>query len=135
MTHALINSNNWIDRFFDDFDRGVTASRAAFVPAIDIGEDKDAFLLRAELPGVARENIQVEVKDNRLMLSGRKDSVTKGEDHQVRYVESRHGEFSRVFELPRNVKSEAIEAEFKDGLLTLRIPKADEAKPKTVAIR
>ena len=102
---------------------------------MDIVEDKDAFVLRAELPGVARENISVEVKDNRLVLSGKKESAELGEEGKYRHVESRTGGFSRTFELPRNVKSDAIEASFKDGALTLRIPKADEAKPKAIEIR
>jgi HSP20 family protein len=129
---------NWIEQFFSDFDRGFTpASRAAasYVPAVDVVESAEAYELRAELPGVAREDINVEVKENRLVLSGKKDSVKQSEEGKYRYVESRHGAFSRSFELPRNVKSDAIEATYKDGVLTLRIPKADEAKPKTVEIR
>ncbi len=131
-------SNNWIDQFFNDFDRtfAVTGRTAAgFVPAVDVVEQKDAHVLRAELPGVAREDINVEVKDNHLVLSGKKNAVERGEEGHYRYVESRHGTFSRRFALPRNVKADAIEASFKDGTLTLRIPKAADALPKTIAIR
>ena len=135
MTTALINHNAWIDRFFGELDRSFPGARADFSPAVDIEEAKDAYVLRAELPGVSKENLSVEVKDNRLVLSGRKDESSKGESEGYRYVESRHGEFTRAFELPRHVKHDAIEADFKDGLLTLRIPKADEVKPKTVSIK
>jgi HSP20 family protein len=138
MTYATARPANWLDQFFNDFDRGLFAtgrSAPSFVPAVDVVEDADAYVLRAELPGVAREDIRVEVKDNHLVLSGKKESVSRGEEGKYRYVESRHGEFSRRFELPRNVKSDAVEATFKDGALTLRIPKADEAKPKSVEIR
>lgn len=130
--------NNWIDQFFNDFDRAFAANgrhAASFVPAVDVVEQKDAYVLRAELPGVARENINVEVKDNHLTLSGKKDAVERGEEGHYRYVESRHGAFSRSFELPRNVKADAVEASFKDGTLTLRIPKAADALPKTIEIR
>jgi HSP20 family protein len=126
---------NWIEQFFSDFDRGVTNTVPTFTPAVDVVEEKEAYVLRAELAGVAREDINVEVKENRLVLSGKKEAVQRGEEGKYRYVESRHGSFSRTFELPRNVKADAIEATFKDGALTLRIPKADEAKPKTVEIR
>jgi len=131
-------TTNWIEQFFNDFDRGFAVSdRAAarFTPAVDVVEQDDAYVLRAELPGVARENINVEVKDNHLVLSGKKDAVERGEKGHYRYVESRHGAFSRSFELPRNVKANAVEATFKDGALTLRIPKADDAMPKTIEIR
>jgi HSP20 family protein len=142
MTYAInrpalaTHGANWIEQFFNDFDRGLAGSRAStFTPAVDVVEHADAYVLRAELAGVAREDINVEVKENRLVLSGKKDAVQSGEEGKYRYVESRHGSFTRTFELPRNVKSDAIEATFKDGALTLRIPKADEAKPKTVDIR
>jgi len=131
-------TNNWIDQFFNDFDRTFSVSgraAASFVPAVDVVEQKEAYELRAELPGVAREDISVEVKDNHLVLSGKKEAVARGEEGHYRYVESRHGQFSRSFELPRNVKADAIEASFKDGTLTLRIPKAADALPKTIAIR
>lgn len=131
-------TSNWIEQFFNDFDRGIAANArggASFVPAVDVVEQKDAYVLRAELAGVAREDINVEVKDNHLVLSGKKDVVERVEEGHYRYVESRHGSFSRTFELPRNVKADAIEATFKDGALTLRIPKADEARPKSIEIR
>jgi HSP20 family protein len=139
MTYAVnhpARTTNWIEQFFNDFDRGLaTPASPSYVPAVDVIEHADAYEVRAELPGVARENINVEVKENRLVLSGKKEAVVKSEEGRYRYVESRYGAFSRSFELPRNVKSDAIEATFKDGALTLRIPKADEAKPKTVEIR
>ncbi|HAO99534.1 MAG TPA: hypothetical protein DCQ83_05770 [Fibrobacteres bacterium] len=135
MTTALIHPTAWIDRFFDDFDRGYPAARSNFAPAVDVVQDRDAYVLRAELPGVTKDNINVEVKENRLVLSGRKESTTQGEEGKYRYVESRYGQFVRTFELPRNVKSDAIEAQYKDGVLNLRIPKAEESKPKAVEIK
>jgi HSP20 family protein len=140
MTYAIArphNPANWLDQFFNDFDRGLFAARSApsFVPAVDVVEEADAYVLRAELAGVAREDIKVEVKENRLVLSGKKEAASRAYEGKYRHVESRHGEFSRTFELPRNVKADAVEASFKDGALTLRIPKADEAKPKTVEIK
>jgi HSP20 family protein len=134
MTYAVANHSNWVDQFFNDFDRNWRGA-ANFVPAVDVVEEPAAYVLRAELPGVARENITVEVKENHLVLSGKKEAVQRGEEGKYRYVESRHGSFSRTFELPRNVKADAVEANFKDGALTLRIPKADEAKPKSIEIR
>ena len=135
MSYTVANPVNWLDKFLSDVDRNWRAPAPSFQPAVDIVEDKDAFVVRAELAGVAKEAINVEVKENRLVISGKKESVERGEEGKFRHVESRHGSFSRTFELPRNVKADAIEATFKDGALTLRIPKADEAKPKAVEIR
>lgn len=145
MTYAVshpacnpVRTASWLDQFFNDFDRGLfnDGLRApAFVPAVDVVEDASAYVLRAELPGVAREDIKVEVKENQLVLSGKKEAVSRGEEGRYRHAESRHGEFSRRFELPKNVRADAVEATFKDGALTLRIPKADEAKPRTVEIK
>lgn len=133
MTLATYSPATWLDQFFSDFDRAAVAKRS-FHPAVDIVEDKEDYILRAELPGVARENLKVEVKENRLTLSGKKESAQEKTAGEYRYAESTYGEFARAFELPRNVQGEAIKAEFKDGVLTLRIPKVKEALPKTISI-
>jgi HSP20 family protein len=134
MSYTVATPVNWLDQFFNDLDRNWRAP-AGFSPAVDISEDANAYTLRAELPGVPRENISAEVKENQLVLSGKKEAVDAGENGKYHHVESRSGSFVRRFELPRNVKADAIEAAYKDGALTLRIPKADEAKPKAIEIR
>lgn len=135
MNQSLINPNAWIDQFLSEFDKGWRNAEPSFVPAVDVVEGPDAYRLRVELPGVTKENVNVEVKENRLLLNGKKEAVVQGEEGAYRYVEARYGTFSRAFELPRNAKSDAIEAEFKDGVLQLRIPKVDEAKPKSIVIK
>ncbi len=127
--------SSWLDQFFNDFDKGVTTQANTFHPAIDIVEEKESFVLRAELPGIPKENIKIEVKDSRLFLSGKKESVTENHSGEYRYVESRSGSFSRAFELPRTVTGEEIQAEYNHGVLTLRIPKAREALSKTIEIK
>ena len=126
------NPANWLDQFFTDFDKAWTAKND-FAPSVDIVEEKEEFLLRAELPGVPKENIKVEVKDNRLTLSGRKETTHGDGKGEYRHVESRYGTFSRTFELPRNVAGD-IKAEHAHGVLTLRIPKAKEALSRTIEI-
>ena len=136
------NPARWLDQFFTDFDKSVHTAYAKndFTPAVDIVEEKEDYVLRAELPGVAKENIKIEVKENRLTLSGKKESSwsDNGGDAnhgQYRYSESRQGAFTRVFELPRNVSGEAIRAEYSNGVLFLRIPKAKEALARTIEIK
>ena len=138
MSNALMYSpSSWLDQFFNDFDNAGTRPNH-FHPSVDIVEDKEEYVLRAELPGVSRENLKLEVKENRLSLSGKKDApfalpAAEGRD-AYRYTETVYGSFSRAFELPRGVQGESIKAEFKDGVLTLRIPKAKEILPRTIAI-
>ena len=144
MTNANYSPATWLDQFFTDFDKAVGVNRRSFNPAVDIVEEKEDFVLRAELPGVAKENIKVEVKENRLTLSGRKENGSVGNAGgapggeaprgEYRYAESTFGTFARSFELPRNVQGDAIRAEYKDGVLTLRIPKAKESLAKTIVI-
>lgn len=133
MSLATYSPATWLDQFFTDFDKAVGTAKRSFYPAVDIVEDKEEFVLRAELPGVAKEDLKVEVKENRLTLSGKKENAWKKEG-EYRYAESNYGEFARVFELPRNVQGDSIKAEYKDGVLALRIPKVKEAQPRTISI-
>ena len=134
MTLATYSPATWLDQFFSDFDNTVGVAKRGFHPPVDIVEDKEEFILRAELPGVAKENLKVEVKENRLTLSGRKESSRERKDGEYRYAEAGYGEFTRAFELPRNVQGDLIRAEYKDGVLSLRIPKVKEALPKSITI-
>jgi HSP20 family protein len=150
MNNALVyHPATWLDQFFTDFDKGY-ARKNDFTPAVDVVEEKENFVLRAELPGVTKENIKVEVKENRLTLSGKKENAwtergghepaapgagAQGARGDYRYTESSFGSFSRSFEIPRNVSGEAIKAEFVNGVLTLRIPKAKEALSRLIDIQ
>ena len=127
---------NWLDQFFTDFDKAwVPGGKGNFAPAVDVMEDKEAFVLRAELPGVAKENIKVEVKENRLTISGQKENAWEKGGGEYRYLETSYGAFARTFELPRNVDGQAIAAEYLNGVLTLRIPKSKEALARAIEIR
>lgn len=135
MSKALLyNPVSWMERFFEDIERGNLPERTSYLPPVDIVEEKDAYHLRVELPGVKRENITVEVKDNRLNLSGKKENAYENHKDGFRYFETRFGQFSRSFELPRNVKADAIEAKYDHGVLELRIPKAETAVAKTIQV-
>jgi len=135
MSNALVyNPAKWLDQFFNDFD-STWAGKEGFAPAVDIVEDKEEYLLRAELPGVPKESIKVEVKENRLTVSGTKESFRKEGKGEYRHVESSYGAFSRSFELPRNIPGNDIKAEYANGVLTLRIPKAKEALSRTIEIQ
>ncbi len=130
------NYRSWFD---DLFDEGLGRSLARpsanhWQPAVDLLESKDAYLIRAELPGMQRDDIKVEVKDGSLVLSGETKSEKPAEGVEYRHVERRAAKFSRSFSLPETVKPDAIEASYKDGILEIRVPKAEEAKPRQIAI-
>ena len=103
-------------------------------PAVDVLESKDAYLIRAELPGMKKEDIKVEVKDGTLVLGGERKSDKPAEGVQYRRAERVAAKFWRSFTLPETVKQDGIEASYKDGVLEIRVPKAEEAKPRQIEI-
>ena len=103
-------------------------------PPVDVLESKDAYLIRAELPGMKRDEIKVEVKDGNLVLSGETKSEKPADGVEYRHVERVAAKFWRSFSLPETVKPDGIEATYKDGILEIRVPKAEEAKPRQIAV-
>jgi HSP20 family protein len=103
-------------------------------PAVDLYEKDDSFVIKAELAGVDKENISIDLKDGVLTLSGeRSDDNEVKEDNYYRR-ERTYGKFRRVFSLPADVDSGKIKAEFKDGVLEIEVPKPEERKPKQITI-
>ena len=105
-----------------------------WVPSVDISETDNGFEVRAELPGVAKDDLHVSVKDNLLTLSGEKRQETVDDTQNYRSVERRYGSFQRRFTLPSEVETDDIKAEFNDGVLTLSIPKPEAVKPTEIPI-
>jgi HSP20 family protein len=103
-------------------------------PVVDVLESKDVYLIRAELPGMKREDFNLEVKDGTLTLSGERKVEKPAEGVEYRHVERVNTKFWRSFDLPEAVKHEAIDATYKDGVLEVRIPKAEELKPRQIEI-
>lgn len=105
-----------------------------WTPSIDISETDDGFEIRAELPGVTKDDVQISVKDELLTIKGEKRQENVDDSKNYRRVERHYGSFERKFSLPSKVETDSIKAEFNDGVLTLSIPKPEETKPKEVAI-
>ena len=123
------------DLFDENLGRSSTRPSARhWHPAVDVLESKDAYLIRAELPGMKREDIKVEVKDGNLVLSGETKSEQPAEGVEYRHVERVAAKFWRSFSLPETAKADGVEATYKDGILEIRVPKAEEAKPRQIAI-
>jgi len=109
-------------------------SVSKWYPAVDVLESKDSYLIRAELPGMKREDIKVEVKNGTLVLSGERKSEKPADGVEYRHVERVTAKFWRSFSLPETVKQDGIEATYKDGILEIRVPKAEEAEPRQIEI-
>jgi HSP20 family protein len=131
----VCNSPSWLDQYFTDIEKSRGNRTVNFKPAVDISEDKEDYVLRAELPGVNKEDIKIEVIESRLVIGGKKTNAVERKEGEYRYIESTYGTFSRTFELPRNVTGDAIRAEYNNGVLTLRIAKAKEAVSRTIDIQ
>ena len=129
-----------MDRIFEDLPRllgrrvGEEGMRGAWVPAVDIRETKDCIEVIAELPGVDAKDVDVSVQENVLTIRGERRHEEVKEDETVHRIEREYGAFERSFTLPRSADSEKIQASYKEGLLSLTVPKREEAKPKTLKI-
>ncbi|MFF5992328.1 Hsp20/alpha crystallin family protein [Prauserella flavalba] len=123
-------------RDFDDLYRRLGLVRAdqprAWVPAADVSETDDAYVVEIEVPGVARENISVDVAANRLTVSG--EVAETGREGSLRHRTRRTGQFRYAVTLPRGVEQDAIAAELADGVLTVRVPKSASATPRRIEI-
>ena len=135
---GLSRIQNRINDLFDDtFGRARSSSMPAtgvWFPPVDILESRDSYLIRAELPGMKREDFNLEVHDGSLTLSGERKFEEAANGVEYHRVERASGKFSRSFYLPQTVKTDAIKATYRDGILEIHVPKADEAKPKQIAI-
>ncbi len=122
------------DSLFSDFDSdGSIASRWA--PRVDVMEHKDAYTIKAELPGVSKNDVRIVLQENVLTIRGEKKQESEQKDANYHRVERAYGSFERSFTLPTSVKSEKIDASYKDGILTVTLPKVEEAKPKEIEVK
>jgi HSP20 family protein len=117
----------------DGGDEG-TWVRGTWAPPVDIYETDDAFVLKAELPGFSKDDIQIELHDNRLTIRGERKREGEVKDEQYHRVERVYGRFERVFALPTAVDSERVQASFQDGVLELQLPKSAAARPKRISV-
>lgn len=113
----------------------VSRAPAAFTPQFDVKETKDAFIFKADLPGVEEKNLEVSLTGNLLTVSGFRDQEDRQEGENFFAYERASGSFTRAFTLPDGVNADQVSAELKDGVLTLRVPKKPEHQPKKIAIK
>jgi HSP20 family protein len=124
-----------LDRLLDemtrDFGAPAPGAAAEFAPPIDVTEAEGAWTLRAELPGVAPEDVELSVTGNVLTIRGEKKKDPEASDRSER----RYGKFARTFEFPTDLDGGKVEARSKNGVLTVTLPKAEASRPRTVSIK
>ena len=134
---GLSTLRNEIDRLFEaPLTELARASQflSGAAPAVDVYEDKENFVVKAELPGMKKEDIDVSLHDGSLSISGER-SEEKVENGEVYRSERYFGRFQRTVALPASVNAAQIKAQYKDGVLTVTLPKAEEAKPKQIDVQ
>ena len=110
-------------------------SKTDWTPAVDITETKDAFVIKAELPGISREDVKVNEHDGVLSISGERKLENEDSDRKHHRVERLYGSFVRSFSLPDNVDEEGINAEYKDGVLLLTLTKEEKSGPRAIEVQ
>lgn len=118
-----------------DVKRESDESARTYLPACEVDETKDHYLVTLDMPGMAKEDIKIEVNAGRLFISAeRKQTKTSG-DESARFSERRYGRFERIFELGEKVDPEKIEAIYRDGVLRVALAKAETAKPRSISVK
>ncbi len=134
--HFLTGVDRMLDDFFNDgWNVPAVTQNTHWHPEVDIRETDDAFTIIADLPGLKKKDVNVNVKDGKLEISGERIFENK-EDHGSYHLRERSfGSFHRSFHLPETILEDKITATFKDGILSVEVPKAEEVKPKGYEIK
>ena len=135
----LASFQHEMNRMFDQLVRGGNGDEAgstvgAWSPAVDIHETEDGYVLKAELPGINKDDVRIDIHEHTLTLSGQRQYESAVKDEHYHRVERAYGTFRRSFVLPAMVDQDKVQATYKDGVLELHLPKSEAAKPKRIAI-
>jgi HSP20 family protein len=135
----LVTTQDNFNRLFNEtfrslFDRTESGVQT-WAPAVDIYEDDQNLVLKAELPGFDPKDVEVRIEDGTLYLKGQRKFESDVKKENYHRIERSYGSFARTFSLPGSINADSVKAEYKDGVLTLTMPKKEEAKPKTIKIQ
>lgn len=108
---------------------------ADWIPSVDIAEDDKEYLIKAEIPEVDKKDVKITVQDGVLTIQGERKKNTEEKDKRFHRVERVYGTFVRSFTLPEDVAEDNIQAEFKDGMLMIHLPKTEKPKPKAIEVK
>ncbi len=122
-----------VNLFFNRHEDGETQTFSGFNPVSEIEETENHYLVSVDLPGVSKDEVKIEVANERLLISGERKSERA--DAKARTYGRVYGRFEKAFALPKNIDTEKIEANFENGVLELSVPKAEAARPRTIEIK
>jgi HSP20 family protein len=137
----LVNMQNQMNRVFDRFfhddlwGASEDMSSTIWQPNVDVSENRDEFIVAVELPGMKKNDIHITFTNGALTVEGERKQEKEDKDVNYHRVERSYGKFLRTFQLPAQVDSGKIAADFKDGVLTVRLPKVEEVKPKEIEVK
>ncbi|MDH7516144.1 MAG: Hsp20/alpha crystallin family protein [Bacteroidota bacterium] len=136
--NEMLNLQREMDRLFNFVTprsrRDEDYDSAVWMPVVDISEDNDQYILHFDLPGIDKKDVKMSFADNTLTVSGERKEATEKKDVTCHRIERVYGKFYRSFTFPSAVNAEKISATYKDGVLTVTVPKAEEVKPKQITI-
>jgi len=127
-----------MNKMFDNFFRGGDEPgllSSTWMPAVDVAEEDNEYVVKIELPGVNKEDVKITLESNILTIRGEKKAEKETKDKNYHRMERSYGSFQRSFTLPTSVKNDKIDAEYRDGILSITLPKAEEAKPKQIEVK
>jgi HSP20 family protein len=125
-----------LDSLMQHFEaRPAAMATAGVFPLINLTESKDAYYLRAELPGVKAADLNIETTDNNISISGERKIAETNQNEKYHRREREYGRFSRVVAMPKRINRDKIDAKLADGILTILVPKAEAEKPKQITIK
>jgi len=123
------------DSFFKDDEFNNTPDLFPISPRADIEESDKEYLVSVELPGIDKKDIRLQLEDNRLVIKGEKKQEKEKKEANYISCERSYGSFQRIFDLPSGIKTSEVDAEFKDGILNVKLPKTDESRRKEIPIK
>lgn len=133
----MMSLRSAMDRLFDTAYIGpqMAWAQETWDLPMDVSENEDEYLVRASLPGIKPEDLEITFNNNVLTIKGETKEETETKEEKYHLRERRYGTFSRSITLPSSVKADGINADYKDGVLVLHLPKAEEAKPRRITVR
>jgi HSP20 family protein len=135
---GLLNrpERDFFDRFFADFALpSIAFEDTEWMPAFDVSETDKELIVKGEVPGMDKKDINITVSDGMLTIRGEKKHEKKEENEQYHHVERRYGAFSRTMRLPHEVEADKVDATYKEGVLSIRLPKSEAVEPKKIEIK
>jgi HSP20 family protein len=135
--NRVATMNRDFDSIFDSFFNSPSVrslNSRTFVPKVDISEDKDNLMMVVEVPGMEKDDVKVVVEDGVLTVSGERKNIIENKDSNCIRCELSSGSFARSFTLPDNIDLEKIMADYKNGMLTLILPKTEKSKAKEIKV-